>query len=171
MNQPTLLVRVAAIGSSVLLVMGFILYRSGALDGIAASVMSSIQNKPTASTRSASSTGLRLFDTVEGPATGDTTRSNGDTNARGAILGDSARGSRSYFPGSKSGVPMISVPPGDTPSVESSDSAMQGHGDSANRDDVFMGSSKSMAPLVRAPGADSSKRTSPDTSRPPRQSP
>jgi len=170
MNQPTLLVRVAAIGSSVLLVTGFILYRSGALEGIAASVLSSMQNKTPMSTTSASM-GLRLFDTVEGPATGDTARSSGDTNARGNIIDDSTRGSRSYFPGSKSGVPMISVPPGETPPVESSDSAMQGHVDSANRDDVFMGSSKSMAPLFRMPGTDSSKTTSPDTSRPPRQSP
>jgi hypothetical protein len=153
MNRQNIIVRIAAIASSLLLVSGLIFYRAGAFNGLmesspalrAAIVPGSVGPRP---------------DSLSNRTPPDTPF----TEKFHALTRDTVRGNNAFFSGSKSSPDMIRYQLFDTTKGGRSDSSEQKRPDSARRMEYYMGGSKSLAPIIE-PGANEQSDTAPRRER------
>jgi hypothetical protein len=137
MNRPHIIVRIAAIASSLLLATGLIYYRAGAFNGLMESTPA-LRGAivPGSADQPPDSLSIRTPPDTPFAERDNTTPS--DTGGR----------NRAFFPGSKSSPDMIRYQLYDTMKRGISDSSEQVQPDTARHMEHFMGGSKSLAPII-----------------------
>lgn len=162
MNQPNILVKVAAVASSLLLTGGFILYTAGAFDEL-------IISSPLAPAE-AGLDGAALRVMLQSPPPDTPDAGQPDTSTQPPI--DTTERPREFFSGSKSAAPLIKPRRIDTPDVRTPDTSEKEP--PPPRRDRFMGGSKSLAPLITPPVSDSQESAPaiiPDSVKPSKRAP
>jgi hypothetical protein len=150
MNRQNIFIRIAAIASSLLLVTGLIFYRTGAFNEV-------MESSPALRAAIIPGSADEQPDSLNNQTPPDT------PSAENITL-DTMRGSRAFFPGSKSSPDMIRYQVYDTTSRGTSDSVGTKHPDSARRMEYYMGGSKSLAPIIK-PRANEQSDTAPRRER------
>jgi hypothetical protein len=134
MNRQNIFIRIAAIASSLLLVIGLVFYRAGAFNGF-------MESSPVLQ-------GAIVQGSTEQPPDSLNTPTPSDTPFAKQSTLDTVRGNRAFFPGSKSSPDMIRYRLDDTTKGGIFDSSEQEQPDTVRRMEYYMGGSKSLAPII-----------------------